>query len=106
MVEFRPGDGNVEWNAPSTSPKLIGSLELNSARGIRLAIRRLLVFPDGPRFAEITASCSDGDFESMVESVSGCSGTLEYLNLHCASSGEFPAAESYDRPTSYHYSWM
>ena len=100
MVGFLPGDDTVEWSAPSTSPKLTGSLELNSAWEIYPALCRLLGFPDGPRFTEITASCSDTDIKSMVDLVSRCSDTLEYLNLYCFSKGEFPPAEPSNLPIS------
>jgi len=105
FVEFRPGSGTAEWSAPSTSPKLTGSLDLRSMGGIYLAIRRLLDFPDGLHFAGITASCFDGDFESLADLASRCSGTLEYLNLYCFSPGESPPAEFHDRSKPYRYSW-
>ena len=101
LIALRFGPGLVEWIAPSTSPKLTGSLELNTSDGIRHAICRLLDFPDGLHFAEITAVCFYGDSESMAELVSRCSGTLEYLNLDCFPPGEFPPAGLNDRSTPY-----
>ena len=98
LVNFRHWSG-TKWSAPSTSPKLTGSLDLSSVGEICLAIRRLLEFPDGLRFAKITASYFDGDIKSMTDLVSRCSDTLECLDLHCFSPGEFPPAEYYDRPT-------
>ena len=105
LIDFRPGSGTIGWSAPSTSPKFTGSLELRSRGGIHLAIRRLLDFPDGLHFAEITASCFDGDFDSMVDLVSRCSDTLEYLSIYCFSPGEFPPVELHGRTIPYRYSW-
>ena len=105
LVNFRPGSGTAEWSAPSTSPNLTGSIDLSSMGGIRLAIRRLLDFPNGLRFAEITASCLVRDLEPMTDLVSRCSGTLEYLSLYCFPSGEFPPARLHGRSTPYHCSW-
>ena len=97
LVDIHPGDATAKWSAPSSSPKLTGSLDLSSAAGIRLPICRLMGLPDGLRFAKITASCLDGDFESMSDLVSRCSDTLEYLNLYCSNMSEFPPAELHDR---------
>ena len=103
LVQIRPGGGTDVWSAPPTSPKLTGTLELSGA--IRLAVRRLLDFPDGLLFAKIVASCSGEDFESMADLVSRCAGTLGYLNIDCSPTSEFPPVGSYDRSTPYRYSW-
>ena len=105
LVSLRLVADIVGWTAPSTSPKLTGSLELSTSDGFHIAIRRLLDFPDGLHFVEITALCFYGDFESMADLVSRCSGTLEYFSLCCFLPGEFPPAEFHNRSTPYRYSW-
>ena len=69
------------WTAPSTSPKLTGTLKLMPrAGGVRPVVRRLLAFPDGLHFAKIQVSCiNEEDARSATNLVSRCSDTLETL---------------------------
>jgi len=69
------------WSAPSTSPKLTGSLDLRILGGIRSTVRRLLELPGGPHFTKITVSCLDEDVESTMSLLSRCSDTLESLSV-------------------------
>ena len=80
------------WNAPSTSPKLTGTLELSAVGGIHFATHRLLGFPDGLRFTKVTVSCKGEDSESLTDLVSRCSDTLESLDICCSFTGAFPPA--------------
>ena len=91
LVNFCPEGGAVGWNAPSTSPKLTGSLNLTARDGINTATRRLLDFQGGLRFARITVACIGQDFGSATDLVSRCSGTLESLNVCCFPIGMFPS---------------
>jgi len=88
----------VQWIAPSTSPKLTGCLELSTRGGIHSAVRRLLNFPGGVRFAKITVSCLGSDFEPATDLVSGCSGTLESLQaIYSSITGPLSPASLIDR---------
>ena len=72
------------WTPPSTSPRLTGTLALYSmAGGIDLIIRRLLALPNGLNFTKIVLRCVRGasDLKSIADLVSGCSGTLETLEV-------------------------
>jgi len=97
LVSLCPWSGASVRSAPSTSPKLTGSLELSSIGGIRFAIRRLLDFPDGLHFTKITVSCFSEDSESTADLVARCSGTLESLRIHSFVPGEFLSAPLVDR---------
>ena len=92
LIDFCPEGGTVWWSAPSTSPKLTGSLYLAVMGGIHSTIRRLLDLPDGLRFAEITVTCISKDFGSVTDLVSRCSNTLETLEIRCFLTGVFPSA--------------
>jgi len=98
LVDLCPEDGTVNGRkAPSTSPKLTGSLDLGARGGIRSATRRLLDFPGGLRFAKITMECIGKDFGSATDLVSRCSGTLESLNIHCFLAGAFSSVSLIDQ---------
>ena len=81
-----------EWNPPFTSPKLTGSLDLRMPpnSGSRSIVRRLLGLPGGLRFTKITVACFDEDAEQTLGLISGCSDTLESLNVYYYQ-GEFPS---------------
>jgi len=89
LVDFCPGDGTAPQSAPSTSPKLTGSLDLSARGRIYSATHRLLNFPDGLRFVDISLLCNSEDFGSVTDLVSGCSSTLESLNIHSFDEGAF-----------------
>jgi len=91
MIDFCPEGGTVGWTAPSTSPKLTGSLYLAVKGGVQSTIRRLLDFPDGLRFAKMTVTCISEDFGSVTDLVSGCSSTIESLTIRCFLPGAFPS---------------
>ena len=97
LVSLRSEGDTDEWIAPSTSPKLTGSLELSTTNGIRFAVRRLLDFPDGLRFAKITVSCFESDFEPATDLVSRCSGTLESLSIYSPITSALSSASLIDR---------
>ncbi|KAF9647357.1 hypothetical protein BDM02DRAFT_2704363 [Thelephora ganbajun] len=68
------------WNAPLTSPKLTGSLDLHMGEGIRLVTRRLLDLPNGLHFTRIVVPLVyQEDVRWIMDLVSKCSGTLESL---------------------------
>jgi len=80
LVALLPGDKN-EWNAPLTSPKLTGHLELGSPGMIHSATRRLLALPGGPQFSKIDVVFSDEGVQSATDLISGCSETLKSLTM-------------------------
>ena len=81
-LELVPLDsGSAAWNAPSTSPKLTGYLELRELGMIGPAAHRLLDLPGGLYFAKITVACHNEDVESIMDLVSGCSDTLKFLDI-------------------------
>ena len=90
LVLLTTGDADG-WTAPSTSPKLTGSLELiMNTGGIRSVVRRLLDFPDGLRFVEITVSCiGEEDARSATDLVLRCFDTLEALAICGTPTGGF-----------------
>ena len=77
-----------DWDPPSTSPKLIGSLEIGG--GVLPVARRLCDLPGGLRFSKITLSCGKEDFTSTMDLVSRCSDTLESFTIY--SYGSFTLA--------------
>ena len=81
LVAFGPTFDADGWNAPSTSPKLTGSLDLRMITGIRPATRRLLDLPGGLHFAKITVLCPDGNLKFITDLLSRCSDTLESLTV-------------------------
>ena len=82
LISLRSERGTFGWSAPSTSPKLTGSLDIGVVGGIHSATRRLLDFPDGLPFAKITVSCLGDDLGSASDLVSRCSDTLESLAVY------------------------
>ena len=98
LLVFGYGDED-RWSTPSTSPRLTGSLELRSVvGGIGPITRRFLDLPSGPNFTKIVLACVDEtDFESTTDLVSGCSDTLESLNVSDYLQGAFPPALVPDR---------
>ena len=92
ITSILPESGGAERNAHLvSSPKLTGSLGLKVLKGIRPVVRRLLDFPNGLHFADITVLCLNGeDTTSAKALVSKCSDTLESITLYCL--GAFPSA--------------
>ena len=99
LLVFGYGDETDRWTAPPASPRLTGSLELRSViGGIGPITRRLLNLPNGPNFTKIVLACVDEtDFESTTDLVSGCSGTLESLDVSDYLPGVFPSVPAPDR---------
>jgi len=86
-------NGAEGWTPPSTSPRLTGTLELRSViRGIGHVTHQLLDLPNGLNFTKIVLSgiSSGTGFGSITDLVSGCSGTLESLDVSDYYPGEFP----------------
>ena len=88
--------GDEGWNAPSTSPRLTGSLDLcRTYSGARLIADRLLDLPNGLYFTKIAMTWrSERDILSTVSLMSRCSGTLEYLDITNYLSGTLPSASA------------
>jgi hypothetical protein len=82
-LTFRPiGYETDTWNTPSTSPKLTGTLNLDTIGEARPVIHHLLDLPGGLHFTKITVASFDADVESTTELVSRCSDTLESLSIY------------------------
>ena len=91
-LQFSVMDGNIGTNVwfytPSTSPKLNGSLVLMKSV-VGSIVPRLLHLPGGLHFARIVVSCSIKYTESVPDLVSGCSDTLESLQISYYHMGAF-----------------
>lgn len=87
-------NGTDEWEAPLTSPRLTGSLELHFVtEGIDHVARRLLDLPNGLNFTKIISGNVSGEaLEPMSDLMSRCSGTVESFNLTDRLYGAFPSA--------------
>ena len=83
-----------EWTAPLTSPKLTGSLKLESVVGgigLGSAVRRLLDLPNGLHFRKIVlVRVWDADPGLVRDLVLRCSRTLEFLDVTEGLLGELP----------------
>ena len=83
----------TEWNVPSTSPRLTGTLGLIMKSGeIRPIARRLLDLPNGLHFTKIAVSClNQDDVRSATDLLSRCLRTLRSLTFSCPNiAGTFP----------------
>jgi len=81
------------WNAPSTSPKLTGSLDLRVSWEFHSIVHKLCSLPNGLHFTNITLRFVAGDARATVDLVSKCSDTLESLIVNCFFMlGMFPSA--------------
>ena len=69
-------------NIPSTSPRLTGCLDLDITDKIRPVVHRLLELPRGLHFSKVSMTYVDDDVELMMDLVSKCSDTLEYLGIY------------------------
>ena len=81
LYTYGPTRNIGDWDPPSTSPKLTGSLKIGG--GIPSVARRLGDLPGGLRFSKITLSCRREDFTSIMDLVSRCSDTLESFTIYC-----------------------
>ena len=79
---FSASDNSVDhdWDTPSPSPKLNGTLLLKRG-GSCLIIPRLLRLPGGLHFTQIQVSCPVDDSGSIPDLVLRCSDTLESLHI-------------------------
>jgi len=86
------------WTAPSTSPRLTGSLDLLTFGVARFTTRRLLDLSGGLHFYRINMMFTGNDeAKSVTDLVSSCSDTLESLTLRCYLPGAFPWAPVTDQ---------
>ena len=78
-----PGSDTDDWTAPSTLPRLTGSLELGGmAWGTRNIMRRLLDLQDSLHFTKVALLWTDDtDFKLVMDLISRCSRTVEFLDL-------------------------
>ena len=78
-----PGSDTDDWTAPSTLPRLTGSLGLGGmVGGIGNIMRRLLDIQGGLHFTKIALTWMDGtDFKLAVDLISRCSRTVQFLDL-------------------------
>ena len=89
LVALYPESDTDEWNIPSTSPNLTGSLSLWMFGKTRYAVPQLLDLPGGLHFSEISAMFFNTEVDLVVGLVSRCSDTLESLSLAYCPSGKF-----------------
>jgi len=81
------------WNAPSTSPKLTGSLDLRVSWEFHSIVHKLCSLPNGLHFTKIALRFTAGETQPTVDLVSKCSDTLESLTINCfLMMGMFPSA--------------
>jgi hypothetical protein len=98
LVGYTGRKRDDEWQIPSTSPRLTGSLELRLGGGIQSISRRFLALPDGLHFKKITIQWSVREgITPAMDLVSGSSGTLESLRITNYLKGRFPLAVVPDR---------
>ena len=100
LFVFGYRNGVDGWTPPSTSPRLTGALQLHSMDGgIGPITGRLLDLPNGLNFAGIVLSCADDetDSKSITDLVSGCSDTLESLDVTDYFPGQFPSVPAPNR---------
>jgi hypothetical protein len=91
------------WEAPRTSPKLTGSLDLGSPTGIRFVTRQLCELPNGLHFREIVVACPDEDVGSTTDLVSRCSDTLESISVSPCLTCVFPSGSMFGPPLTTTY---
>lgn len=76
------------WSAPSTSPKLTGSLHLHG--NAHPFMRQLLDLPDGVHFSRINIWSSEADPNLVSTLVSRCSAKLEYFSIRYTARSDMP----------------
>jgi len=82
------------WDAPSTSPKLIGCLSLNGE--VVSFIRQLLGLPNGLHCTKIDMTCRVKDAELTGDLVLKCSNTLESLSIEYYAHGSHLTPAPFD----------
>lgn len=93
LMDLSPESGAYEWDAPSTSPKLTGFLDLRTPGVTCPVTRQLLNLPGGLRFSKIHVKFDDDtEAEAVKKLVLACSDTLESLTTLCRASCAFPSA--------------
>ena len=87
LIHRGNGGALEEYDVPSTSPKLTGTLTLDNKY---FSITRALTsLPNGLRFSKITVLQPTEDAESTLELVSKCSDTLDTLSMRYFDWGAF-----------------
>jgi len=92
LVASHTEDDADQWDAPLTSPKLTGFLDLRMFGSARPVLRRLLDLPGGLHFSKISTLFISDATESVTDLVSRCSDTLEVLVVLCLPLSVFPSA--------------
>jgi len=91
LISLDPNGSDDGQNTSSTSPRLTGSLYLETSRGIRFVVRRLCNLPGGLHFSKVAVRCFNEDAESTMDLVSRCSDTLESLKISYCIPSTFPS---------------
>jgi hypothetical protein len=86
----KDNDVTDEWSAPSTLPKLTGSIDLSGE--VRSVISRLLGLQNCFRFAKVVTMCQVEDADLTSDLVMKCSKTLESLSIGHSFSSAFHSA--------------
>lgn len=95
------GQGHEERISPPTSPRLSGSLKFHFGRRVRYITRQLLDLPNGLHFKKIAVQMTAAeDVGFTIDLVSGCSETLESLEITGRLAGMSPLViiPIYDSP--------
>jgi len=92
LASLGRGRRDDQWNAPSTSPRLSGSLKVETDfEGIRSITHRLLDLPNGIHFTKLTVPLvSEEDVGSTTDLVSRCADTLQCIDITNHRSGALP----------------
>ena len=81
---LNPSGLNKPPTVTSTPPALTGALELFVFDGLARILRPLLNLPGGLRFRRLElAWCSEPDLSLVMELMTACSNTLEWLDIGC-----------------------
>ena len=88
---------------PSTSPRLTGTLKLETTfEGIQSITHRLLDLPNGIHFTTVAVQwLSEQDIKSTMDLVSRCADTLQSLDIRNNHAGVFPSLSA--RSIAYRY---
>jgi len=93
LVSHGRGGRDERWNPPPTSPRLDGSLKVESVfEGIRSITHQLLGLPNGIHFTKIAVPwLSEEDVRSTMDLVSRCADTLQSFDITNYCSGALPS---------------
>ena len=90
LYTYGPTSDISDWDPPSTSPKLTGSLQIDG--GIPSVARRLCDLPSGLHFSKMKLWCDKEDGTLTMDLVSRCSATLESFSIYCHIESTFTPA--------------